>query len=114
MSYLCFIKKYFINGNNTSNQFINFLTDCPCIQQTKAEKAKSWILAKVGWVDHTKYFCFAKIHDFAFSAFVCGIRGQSVKGNCSFFWLKLAKYTPGNKNSIRFSQAKIRPNGYFY
>ena len=114
MSYLCFIKKYFINGNNTSNQLINFLTDCPCIQQTKAEKAKSWILAKVGWVDHTKYFCFAKIHDFAFSAFVCGIHGQSVKSNCSFVWLKSAKYTPGNKYSIRFSQAKIRPNGYFH
>ena len=65
MSYLCFIKKYFINRNNTSNQFINFLTDCPCIPQTKEEKVKSWILAKLGWVDqligggdHTNLFLF--------------------------------------------------------
>ena len=40
------------------------LTECPCIPQTKTEKAKSWILVKLGWVDqliggvdHTKYFC---------------------------------------------------------
>ena len=41
-----------------------YLTGRPCTRQTKAKMAKSWILAKLGWVDqliggvdHTKYFC---------------------------------------------------------
>ena len=48
-------EKYFVKST---------LTDCPCVGQTKAEKAKSRIFVKVGWfdppmggIDQPQYFC---------------------------------------------------------